>query len=152
MLGAHRTRFAVIGLAMSSLSCSTLLAGGQDPVAELQSIYASMDLLGPVESEKPTRAMCEAYVTQHPELDLRTRNLLLGGNADLSMTGEQFKVAWGEPLSIEPLKSNRVDEAWRYASAQGLYTLVYFKRGVAVRMDLVTAPGRVISTEHSGLY
>ena len=154
MLRDHQTWFPLlVGLAMSGVSCSSLLAGQRDPVAEVQAWYADVERLGPIESEKPPLTVREAYVAQHPELDLGTKNLLLSGSAFFNMTPEQVKVAWGEPISIGSITGRKVYEVWRYPSnEEGLYTLIYFLQGVVVGRDLVTSSGRVVSTEHSGLY
>ena len=154
MLRDHQTWFPLlIGLAMSGISCSGLLAAQRDPVAEIQGWYADVERLGPLESKKPPLTEREVYVNQHPQLDLRTKNALLHGSADFNMTYEQVKIAWGEPISIESITGRKVYEVWRYPSGEkGVHTLIYFLQGVVVRRDLVTSSGRVISTEHSGLY
>ncbi len=142
----------LLGMAILCTSCAFLRSElGAETPQDLRRRFELAERYGPTEDHKPPRSVREAYVAQHPELKIATKNAILGGRADVVMTREQVKVAWGEPTSIKPMQG-KADEIWRYNGDGGLFTLLYFRNGVIVRQDIVNRWGIVLETEFSGLY
>jgi len=86
-------------------------------------------------SLKPTQEERNIYLENHPNVSLRSRNLIKSGLVDSGMTQDEVLESWGCPDSIKTLDAEDADEEWFYWDNWKFHRKVYFKEGVVVRID-----------------
>ena len=86
-------------------------------------------------SPKPSQGERNIYLENHPNISLRSRNLIKSGLVDLGMTQDEVLASWGRPDSIKTLNSQDADEEWFYWDNWKFHRKVYFKEGIVVKID-----------------
>ncbi len=86
-------------------------------------------------SPKPTQEERNLYLEGHPNIPLKSRNLIKNGLVDLEMTQEEVLASWGHPDSIKVPNIEDADEEWFYWDNWKFHRKVYFKYGVVVKID-----------------
>lgn len=86
-------------------------------------------------SPKPTQEERNLYLGSHPNVSLKSRNLIKNGLVDLEMNRDEVLASWGHPDSIKILNTEDTDEEWFYWDNWKFHRKVYFKNGVVVKVD-----------------